>query len=224
MTDYHTSNPRKEVNYSQDTDSTLSNIRLVKKVAANCFEKSKRLMPSRENANRSKKDLTLSSTRKFKGSDSEDSQANFIPFKGKTSVKKLSLKDVQKYARAEGPSTGRRSNKSGKDNFNPNDSTKVRDLRSIFYKKNGQKTTSEKLSARHKSSKKMISNASTQSLKSSRRSSNKRSTKCLKKAISPKREDSKHSTFIERDKKKILSVTNPFSKSKSLLRGNKSRK
>lgn len=39
------------------------------------------------------------------------------------------------------------------------------------------------------------------------------------------KEDSRQATFVEeKDQTKLLNVTNPFAKTKSLLRGNKSRK
>lgn len=183
-------------------------------------------MPSRENATRSKKDLNLANTRKFQTKETNDSDSSFVPFPLNSNFMKLALHEVQKSARGEGSSTGRKSNKSGRDNLKPDEANKLRDLRSIFYKQtNLNKNGSEKTSARNKSSSKMLSKDSSASLKNSRRSSHKKSMRSLKKELSPKKEDSRMATFLDdQSTHKLLSVTNPFSKSKSLLRASKSRK
>lgn len=177
MTDYNSSNPRKITEYSQDTNSTISNLRLAQSIITKVKENKKRLMPSRENANRSKQDLSLGCKRKFKHTDSVESEAQSIPFSSKKSFKKLSLKDVQKYARKEGPSTGRKSTKSGKDTLNTEEINKLRDLRNVFYKNNALNIGKDLGSARNKSSTKKLSKTSSASLKNSRRSSHKRSSK-----------------------------------------------
>lgn len=130
------------------------------------------------------------------------------------------MKDAQKFARNEGPSTGRKNTKSGKDTLNTEEINKLRDLRNVFYKNNALNTGTDVGSARNKSSTKKLSKTSSASLKNPRRNSNKRSSKNLKKEVSPKTDNSKNLTFIEKGKKKLLNITNPFSKSKSLLRGN----
>lgn len=223
MTDYSISNTRKAIDYSQDTDSTISNMVLtqgkIKKVKEGKTKNKKRLMPKRENAKKSRKDLSFGSTRKFKNNESVDSEAQSIPFSSKKSFKKLGLKDVQKYARNEGPSTGRKSTKSGKDTLNTEEMAKLRDLRSIFYKQTAITNTSEK-SARNKSSTKKLSKTSSASFKNSRRSSNKRSSKNLKKEVSPKTNGASIMAFGDKGSQKMLSISNKFSKSKSLMRGN----
>lgn len=187
------------------------------------INKNKRLMPSRENANRSKKDLNLTNTRKYANTDSNEPSTSFMVFPVNSNVMKLALHEVQKSARGEGPSTGRKSNKSGKDTLKSDERSKLRDLRSIFYKQSSCKNGSEKTSARNRSSSKILSKNSSTSLKNSRRSSHKRSSKILKKDVSPIRDNTL--TFIDsKGNQKLLNITNPFSKSKSMLRGTKSRK
>jgi hypothetical protein len=179
-------------------------------------------MPSRENANRSKKDLNLTNARKYANNNSNEPSTSFMAFPVNSSVMKLALHEVQKSARGEGPSTGRKSNKSGKDTLKSDERSKLRDLRSIFYKQSSCKNGSEnKTSARNRSSSKILSKNSSTSLKNSRRSSHKRSSKILKKDVSPIRDNTL--TFIDsKGKQKLLNITNPFSK--SMLRGTKSRK
>lgn len=222
MTDYSLSNPRKQAEYSQDTDSTISNLMLTSKSIAKAKETKsktkKRLMGKRDPSSNSRKDLSLNSTRKFKNNESVDSEAQPIGFPNKQSFKKLSLKDVQKYARNEGPSTGRKSTKSGKDTLNTEEMAKLRDLRSIFYKQNALAKNSDK-SARNKSSTKKLSKTSSASFKNSRRSSTKRSSKILKKDVSPKQTKPKSIGICKKGSKKTLKISNQFSKSKSLMRG-----
>jgi hypothetical protein len=181
---------------------------------------------SRDNAKRSKKDLNLANARKFKTNEKNDSDAAPIPFPLNSNFMKLALHEVQKSTRGEGSSTGRKSNRSGKDTLRSEERNKLRDLRSIFYKQtNLGNTESEKTSARNKSGSKMISKDSTTSLKHARRSSHKKSIRSIKKDVSPMKEDSRQTTFVDEiSQKKMLNVTNPFTKSKSLLRGSKSRK
>lgn len=182
-------------------------------------------MPNRENTNRSNKDLNLGSSRGYQQTEKQESEPPFIPFPINSNFMKLALHEVQKSARGEGSSTGRKSNKSGKDVLKPDELTKLRDLRSIFYKQSTMKNGSEKTSARNRSSSKMLSKNSSTSLKNSRRSSHKKSMRTLKKEKSPLKEDSRQATFVDdKNNQKLLNITNPFAKSKSLLRGSKSRK
>jgi dual specificity tyrosine-phosphorylation-regulated kinase 2/3/4 len=140
-----------------------------------------------------------------------------------SSIIKLALHEVQKSARGDGSSTGRKSNKSGKDTLKSDERSKLRDLRSIFYKKSSCKNGSEKTSARNRSSSKILSKNSSSLLKNSIRSSHKRSSKMLKKDVSPMRD--KTLTLVDsKGKNKLLNIINPFSNSKSLLRSSKSRK
>lgn len=90
----------------------------------------------------------------------------------------------------------------------------MRDLRSIFYKQtNLNNTMSGNTSARNRSSTKILSKASSKSLKGSRRSSN-------KKMRGSHKEDRCDETFHS----KMMNVTNGSSNSKSLIRGTKLRK
>lgn len=121
---------------------------------------------------------------------------------------------MQKSARGEECSTDRRSNRNGFESLTKEETSKIRDLRSIFYKQtNLNKTTSEKTSARNRSSAKMLSKTSSKSSKNSRRSSNKllRGTQ-------------KEDHGDENRHEKLINIQNPFCKSKSLLRGSKLRK
>ena len=138
-------------------------------------------MPTRENANRSNKDLGLSNTRKFISNDSKDSDSKIVPIPISSNFMLLALQEVQKSARGEGSSTGRKSIKKGLDTLKSDERSKLRDLRSIFYKQtNLNKNASEKSSARNRSSSKMLSKNSSTSLKNSRRSSNKKSMRSIK--------------------------------------------
>jgi hypothetical protein len=183
-------------------------------------------MPSRDNANRSNKDLNLANSRKFQTNETKDTETSFAPFPITSNFMKLALHEVQKSARGEGPSTGRKSTKNGKDGLKSDERSKLRDLRSIFYKQtNLNVTASEKSSARNRSSSKILSKNSSASLKVSRRGSHKKSMRTLKKDVSPMKEDSRQAAFVEEQlHQTLLNITNPFSNSKSLLRGSKSRK
>lgn len=183
-------------------------------------------MPSRDNANRSNKDLNLANSRKFQTNETKDTETSFAPFPITSNFMKLALHEVQKSARGEGPSTGRKSNKKVKDGLKSDERSKLRDLRSIFYKQtNLNVTASEKSSARNRSSSKILSKNSSASLKVSRRASHKKSMRTLKKDVSPLKEDSRQAAFVDEQlQQTLLNITNPFSKSKSLLRGSQSRK
>ena len=182
LTDYQTSQISRKQEVKFDFDQRdLSSILWSQNISVSSVENKKRLIPSRENAKKSSKDLNLSNTRKLKASESKESESNIIPIPISSNFMLFALKEVQKSARAEGSSTGRKSNKSGFEGLSSEERSKLRDLRSIFYKQtNLNKTSSEKTSARNRSSSKMLSKNSSTSFKNSRRSLNKKSMRSIK--------------------------------------------
>lgn len=220
LTDYQASQVRRpmEGNYVYDT-SGISNLLSSHNSSVTSVDNKKRMMLKRDTAILSNKDLNLNDSRKYQTNETKDSDTSIAPLSLSSNFMKMALQEVQKSAREEGSSTGRNFTKNGVDEY-----TKLRDLRSIFYKQASLlNNCSEKTSARNKSSSKMLSKNSSKSLKASRMNSSKNMA-MAKKNSSPGKDDLKKIGYIEEKHHNNFNITNAFSKSKSLLRGSKSRK
>ena len=119
LTDYNTSQGRNAINkqYDQDTRGAV-NLLAKQNISINSSDKNKRLIPNRDNSNRTSKGLSLKKSRKIHSKETSEDKQNPVPVPLKGNFMKLALQEVQKSARNEGPSTGRKSIKNQKETGN----------------------------------------------------------------------------------------------------------